>query len=422
MQKILITLLRTAILMLLTPLAEAEPQVLQLDDFTYGASLSPAESEFRRFTLSPVMIKDVQRRDLGDVRVFDGDNKLMPTLVRQLGTKNKLSRQTLVPHVFKVSGVIRGYILDRSNDHKQSLKSLNLQWKQGAEPRVLTVRVEHSADKKSWKTLIDSETVINFNLNGSVLKQNRIDINNYTQRYIKLTFLNIKKAPVLASVEAYSTARKLLEDFWLPAGQLQPDESISNGYRFSVSKAISPSQIKLSFAKLNTVLSGSLSTIKVVNNKLKRTMVINDFDAYVVTINNQVVKSKPINVSRWKSSEWLMTINSENNFSEDDLPSITVAYPHYEVIYASDGVEPYTVVWGNSTAGAPKAGGFVKRLRSKSLTRKDIAVTETGITLDNAGLTALKESRQTSWLILVLGVLVIISTVAASIFIYKRKR
>lgn len=421
MKKILITLLRTALLMLLTPLAAAEPQILQLDDFTYGASLSPVESEFRRFSLSPMMIKDVQRRDLGDVRVFDGDNKLMPTLVRRLGAKNKASQQTLMPYPYRVSGVTAGYILDRSDDHKQSLKSLNLLWKQGAVPRILTVRVEHSADQKSWKTLIDSETVINFNLNGSVLKQNRIDINNYTHRYIKLTFLNIKKVPVLASVEAYSTARKLLDDFWLPTGQLQPDDNITNGYRFSVSKAISPSQIKLSFAKLNTVLSGSLSTIEVVNDKLKRKMVINDFDAYVVTINNQVVKSKPINVSRWESSEWLMTINSENDFSEDGLPSITVAYPHYEVIYASDGVEPYTVVWGNSTTGAPKAGDFVKRLRSKSLTRKDIAVTKTGITLDNASLKVLKESRQTSWLMLLLGVLVIIIVATASIFLYKRR-
>jgi hypothetical protein len=139
-------------------------------------------------------------------------------------------------------------------------------------------------------------------------------------------------------------------------------------------------------------------------------------------MNNKVVKSKPIDVSKWKSSEWLITINSENDFSENDLPGVTVAYPRYEVIFAADGDEPYTAVWGNSEAGAPMPGDLVKRIKDKALLWKDIAVTNPGSTLNNAGLTELMVSRQTPWVMLSLGLLVILMTTAALIFRYKRKQ
>ena len=422
MQKILnllLLLLRTTLLILVSPLAVAESQLLKLDDFSYGANLAPAESEFRRFSLSPVMIKDLQRRDFGDVHVFDANNELMPTLVRQQGGSAKVSKQVLTPSAYRVSGETSGYILDRGANLKPSVKSLNLRWS-GTEPRVAVVRVEHSADQKVWEALVESEAVINFNFEGSVLKQNSIDINNYTQRYIKLTFIDDKQTPTLSAVDLYTTDNKLPDESWLPAGQLQPDESMPNAYRFSVSKGVSPHLLKFSFGKLNTVLSASLFTYDTVNGKPERNLVMKNFDAYVVSMNNKVVKSKPVDVSQWQSSEWLVSFNPGSDFSESDLPGVTVSYPNYEVIYASDGEAPYTVVWGNSSAGAPMSGDLVTRIKDKALVWKDIAVTKPEVTLDNASLTQLMKSRQTPWLMLSLGLLVIIIVAIASMVFYKR--
>ena len=417
MQKRLITLLCTTILAISTLPAVAEPPELNLDDFSYGGDLTSAESEFRRFTLTPNMINDMQRRDLGDVRVFDGSNELMPALVRKKEGNIKTSRQTLAISPHRVSGVTKGYILDRSAKHKQSLKSLHLQWKRGHAPNVLSVRVEHSADKKTWKTLKDAETVNNFKFGGIAMNINVIDINNHTKRYIKLVFLNKKKAPALASVTAYNTNKKLLDNTWVSGGKLHPHEGMSNTYRFSVSKGISPNFIKLSFGKLNSMLSGSLYTLTNIDGKPKRKLVVKNFDAYVVTRNNKVIKSTPIDVSQWQSSDWLITTHSTANFSEDNLPSVTVAYPYYEVIFANDGDEPYTAVWGNSAAGKPMSGDIVKRIKASKLRWKDIVVVSPVNILNTAGLTKLMESRQTSWLMLLIGLFVVI---AASIFGYRR--
>ena len=79
----------------LAPLAIAEPASLIMSDFAYGAELTRSESEFRRFTVKPNMIKNIKQHDLGDVRIFDGDNELIPRLVRKKDGDNQLKRHTL---------------------------------------------------------------------------------------------------------------------------------------------------------------------------------------------------------------------------------------------------------------------------------------------------------------------------------------
>ncbi|MCK5027812.1 MAG: DUF3999 family protein, partial [Candidatus Pacebacteria bacterium] len=199
MLKRTIVLLSTITTIVLTPPVIAEPALLNMNDFTYGAELAASESEFSRFTLNPGMIKSIKRQDLGDIRIFDGNNELMPSQVRKKDGSNKLKRETLSLSRLRGPDNTTAYILDRTADHKRSLKSLSLQWRQGSAPTMLLIQVEHSADKKSWKTLKDSEAVNNFKFEGIVLKQNIIDINSHTQQYIKITFLNKKQSPALAS-------------------------------------------------------------------------------------------------------------------------------------------------------------------------------------------------------------------------------
>jgi hypothetical protein len=415
MQKRIIALLGT-MLIVSTELSIAEPPSLYMDDFAYGAPLTSAASEFRSFTLLPTMIKDVKRRDLGDIRVFDGNSELIPTLVRKKDGQIKISRQSVSFSRLQIAGKTTGYMLDRTAKHEQSLKSLSLKWKQGTAPSVLSIRVEHSPNKKSWKTLKDSETVNNFKFNGIALNQNIIDINNNTQRYIKLIFLDKKQAPALASVHAYVTNKKISDYFWISAGKLQPQEGMPNSYGINLNKGIRPKLIKLSFPKLNSIISGPLNSIETINGKSQIKPLLKNFSAYIVTMNNKVVKSRPINISRWKSSNWLITSKASKNIQPEDLPGITAAYPQYEVIFASNGNEPYTVVWGNAAAGAPMAGNIIKRIK----TQQDIAVVKPGSILNNTDLTELMESRQVPWLMLLTGLFIAIAAAVSFVFGYQR--
>jgi hypothetical protein len=421
MHEKIIVMLVTMMLALVASPVVAEAPALKLDDFAFGADLGPAETEFRRFSLAPIMMKDIQRRDLGDVRVFNDDNELVISKVRKKDAGLKISRQVLSFSRFTAAGKTAGYILDRKKNYKSWLKSLSLSWQQGASPKILALSVEHSADKKKWKVLKESEIVNNYTFNGIELKQNVIDINGHTERYLKLTFINTRYSPVLASAHAYTTNKLPAELSWITAGSLEALDDDDNSYRFSVSKGVSPDYLRLSFGKLNTLLHGSLYTVDDTNGKLERKEVIKNFSAYRVTLNNKVVNSRPINLKRWQSVDWLVTVNDASNLDVDDPPDVMVAYPQYEVIFANDGSKQYTVVWGNSSAGAPESGDIVKRLKAGKITMKDIAVIKPGRTLDKAELTELMNSRWWANVLMITGlVLLVIAVIAGAFFGYRR--
>jgi len=397
----------------LTPLAIAQAPTLSMDDFAYGSELTPVESHFRRFVLTPTMIQSVKRRDLGDVRVFDEDNELMPVLVRKNNSDIKTSRQQLafVPHVVK--GKTVGFVLDRTKDHQQWLKSLQLQWKKNAAPNVLSVKIENSADLVSWKTLKKSEVVSNYKFGNTMLRHNVIDIDSYTQRYIRIAFLQRKNVPpVLESVNSFISSAKPYKPAWIAAGKLKPQAGKPGSYQFSVSEGVNPRLLKMSFSALNTVLTGSLYAVLSSNGQQQRKLVTNNFSAYKITLNNKVVRSKPIDLSRWQATNWLITADAGSNVEANGLPKVMVAYPTYEVIFAAEGDEPYTVVWGNRKAGAP--------VLSDINSGQDVIQVRHGRIFKTDELTERVESARFPWLtiLIVLGVILIVA--ATGWFGYRR--
>lgn len=400
--------------------ADADPAALVMSDFAYGAELTSSSSELRRFVISPVIIKDIRRRDLGDIRVYDGNNSLMPTLVRKKDGDIAFSQQGLSIKPDRTRGKITGYILDRTSKHEPSLYSLQLKWKRGKTPNIGSLRVEHSADKKTWIMLSGLKTVTSFNFEGIRLIRNSIDINKQTERYIRLTVTNKNQQPPLASAIATSSNRTISDSWWIHAGKLQPLEGKPDSYQFSIREGIRPVSLKLLFPKINSILSGSLYSIDNIDGKPQRKRVAKNFLSYTVTLNNTVANSRPFDISQWQSPDWLIVADSAKNIQADNLPGVLLAYPQYEVIFANAGDEPYTAVWGNPAAGPPVSGNISERIKVSRASYDDIGIVKPGAIIDNAKLTEIMESRNSSWLELLAWLVAAAIAVLALRFGYRR--
>lgn len=390
----------------------AQPAESSMADFAYGVELTEADTDIRRFTLTPIILKGVERRDLGDVRVFDYYNDLMPMKVIQTDSHIETYRQAVNFKKYIKAGELQGYVIERPKDHKRWLKSLQLKWRQGAAPKVLVLRIEHSADRKNWKTLKQSEVVSNYRFGTALLKHNVIDINNYTDRFLRLVFEQKKHVvPILQSVDSYITSEKLPDSKWITTGKLEPESDKPGRYVFSTGAGITPRWLSLHFDKLNTLLSGSLYYLSNEGEKLQWKLASKDFSSYKVTLNNKVVRSRPIRLDHLQASRWMIVVDADSEPAEA-LPDVMVAYPAYEVVYAAEGDEPYTLVWGQPQAGAPVSGEIAPT--------DDIAVVHRGRFMDNAALAEVVESRR-FMLMLTIGGLVLLVIAAAGFVIYYRR-
>lgn len=391
----------------------AQADELSMDDFAYGVELTAANSDVRQFSLTPIMMKDVERGDLGDVRVFDYYNNLMPMKVVETDSHIKTYRQALDFNNHVKAGEVRGFVLERPKDHKHWLKSLHLKWKKGAVPKVLLLRVEHSADRKNWKILKKAEVVSNYQFGGTLLKHNVIDINNYTDRFLRLVFAHTKHvAPLLQSVDSYITNTKPLDLKWITTGKLKPVLDKPGSYILSTGKAITPRLMNLHFNRLNTVLSGSLYGMTAEGEKSRWKLVSENYSSYKVTLNNKVMRSRPVKLDQLNASKWKIVTNAEVEFPEQALPDVMVAYPAYDVLFAAKGYEPYTLVWGNPHAGVPGHGEMASDA--------EIAVVHRGRFMDNTVLTEVVESRQFMLIVTILGLALMAVVVVVGIFYYRR--
>ena len=394
-------------------MAVADATEPNMSDFAYGAGITPADSELIRFPLIPIIIKEVKRHDLADIRVYDSNNELMPSIAREKDGRITTSQQRLSVTPVRSAGKIIGYLIDRTSKHKPALKSLLLNWRRGKEPKILSLRVEHSADRKTWKTLADKETVVNFNFEGFQLNQNVVDINDHTERYIKLSFPARNQPPVLASVTAYTTNKPVSKYWWIHAGKLQVSGNSTDEFRFSLIPGIRPVSIKLLFPKINSILSGSLYTLDTQDGKAQRKLIKKNFIAYTVTLNNSVANSRAVDISQQLSSGWLIKTRDSKNIQPDNLPGVLAGYPQYEVVFANDGEAPYTAVWGSADTSAPPAGDLAARLAAVSKSGQSLAQARTGIIIDKLALTELMESRQFSWLALLVWLIAAVVTAFA---------
>lgn len=400
--------------------ADLPNEPVNMDEFSYGSELSSADAAIRRIELQPVVIRDIQRRDQRDIRVYDANNVAMPSALMKKDGPIRSSRVNLDISAEYLKGKISAYVIDRGNDQVPVIDSLKLAWKTGHAPNILTFYIEHSTNRKSWQTLVNSARVINFDFKGVRLELNEIDINKTTKRYLRFVPIDDKIFPPLAGVTATLTSLPHSDAWWLPVSRLHADDSRPGHYQFEITTGVRPVQFKLSFPAINSLMNGTLYSYAESDAK-SRTVFTKDFEAYAVTLNQKVVNARPVDISHSSSTRWEIATTQTLNIDTEHLPSIMAAYPRYQLIFASDGDEPYTLVWGNGNADTNQASDLDARIKAGRNSVNEFPEVRTGVILDNSKLAALVASRRKLWPV-ILSVLALLTASIAMFIGYKRYR
>lgn len=421
---------------------------LSPDDFAYGAPLSTAKSSLRKFYPGPEILKNLTRSDAGDIRIYDGNNRVVPAYVRQTESGEVQSDETLeyypLYHTIKdntqvnsldivrneqnevkqlISSVkvqpselkVSAYLIDQSgneNNKARQLSTLLLGWQQDTHPELLKIRVEHSSDLDNWRLVHSSITISNLLFQGQILKQNTISFAKPSHRFIKLTFLRRDKALTLESVTGSYRQVRSRGAQWSSLGTLRKDPKEINSYRFTVNRGLTPSKLRFVFPTTDSLMSGTLYSLN--KQKKKWTRRYGSMSQYKVSFgdSDSVTESKPIHFPRTNETEWKFVSDADNGINEDQLPQVEITYPSYEIIFVAQGNEPYRANWGNFVA-RKQSTNMQQLIKDATLHGKNIELVQIGKIESIRGPDALTGEGGVQWkswllwLVMLAGVLMV---------------
>lgn len=209
---------------------------LSRQDFAYGIELQTAkEAAIHTLVVPDDVYRTVRRHDLGDLRVFNGNDETLPHALRALPEDGSTGRKRSRVSFFPLAGVAAGpgqvdlavtvrrgaddlivglssetpvakgaepaaYLLDHGRDHAAAGK-IELRWKNQAQP-LTTVSLLDSDDLLHWRVLVDQAVLADLEYEGYRVVKREIAIAVPSRRYLKLVRKGEGVLPELERVEA----------------------------------------------------------------------------------------------------------------------------------------------------------------------------------------------------------------------------
>ncbi len=208
------------LLMLYTAAAHAERPA----DYAFGVPLLPGDATaFQRVAVPAVVHEGTVKRDLADLRIFNGDGEVVPyawiprrplprgrppaitlpmfplytyrdrkdvaglalTVVRNAsGTTVRVDAPDSDPAGARVLG---GYVLDASAQD-EPLTALTFTLPEVAGATTMRLRIDASDDLASWHGIAADATLVNLEYGGQRLTRNRIEFSPARTKYLRLSW------------------------------------------------------------------------------------------------------------------------------------------------------------------------------------------------------------------------------------------
>ncbi len=364
-----------ALLMLLLPLLLAAAPLERPEDFAVCFPLrTTGHGPFFRIELPPVVHQAMQRPDMGDVRVFNGNGELVPMarIPNPLETKEKLARTTLPlfplppteppgePQDVRVfigqksdgtlirlqtgrqkasSTATRHYILDAS--HIQgAVHALEFSW-HGKAQVLGRVRIQSSDDLRAWQEVAVSP-LVSLRFAGNTVDQRRCEFRPLVARYLLLTWDGTTPEVAFTSVmaESSSTVSLPLERQWL---DLDPMSSAAGEFEYVVPGVFPVERLRIHLPQTNTLAPVTVLTRW--KPGLPWTAVAK---ARTYRLNQEGVEiTNPDIPVHGVGPHWLLRFDQKGGGTGAGMPSLSLGWQPMRLVFIARGQGPFSLACGN---------------------------------------------------------------------------
>ena len=382
------TLRTLALLLLVFPAWAQSPA-----DFRSHADLTLTSKEaLHRFALPPEAYRDA-RRDLADLRVFNGKDEMVPFAFAGEAERAREAASMVELKIFPVMAAVPGaaitaagnvditvrvqadgtlvsvqqrpgaaakaparavsWVLDASALPKP-MQAITVEWDTGPGSEVVRASVEASDDLKSWQPLATRAPLVRLEQGGQVLSQPRIEFAPRKAKYLRVTgegnafVLRAVKAELTTSVTPIERTRRA---YPASAGEKAGEFVVDLGARVPVEA------VRVVFADNNSIAPAEILSRDPTDRPWQPAA---SASFYRLTRNGAEIESPAIDVGRRPDRYWLIRIDPRTGGVGRAAPSLEVSWRPVPVVFVARGDAPFRVAFGKPDA--PRASLPVETL------------------------------------------------------------
>jgi hypothetical protein len=361
-------------------------------DFAYGLKIEASGSEaLYDVSLPPAVYQGVTRRDLGDVRVFNGAGEVVPHAWRPRRTEKADAGATAVLTLFPLqaaagasvdglaisvrrsaSGAVSvdvksigapaaarqtvGYLIDL-NAYDRAVRAIELDWK-ATEGFSGKLRIDASDDLAHWRTLVAGAPLVSLEVGGQRLQQKRVELPQQKAKYLRLAWVSEGAKSPLPELTAASgeLAEKFIEAprEWSRFSAARGDKT--GEYMFDSKGQFPIDRLRLELPEPNTVAQVEVLARDKVEQQWRS---VARGVAYRLRQAGGEIASPDIQVGVSSERWWMIRVDQRGGGLGGGTPVLNAGWAPHQLVFAARGAAPFTLAYGNRRAqGAAQLGAI----------------------------------------------------------------
>jgi len=347
-----------------------------VDDFEFNTSLSDAETSLRVIDLPLSVYNKMQRRDYGDLRIFNAEGQIVPhqfshekkallkqqtpleffpfsqqqvnatpsniqVIINQKQGKQNLQINQQLKSNSKPKSAEYQYII-KNPEKNLSLCKLSLNWKQTKPSMILPFTLEASDTLQTWQTLDSRLVVSRLNYGGSQLSTKIVNFSCTTKKYLRLSWLNPEQNIHLQQIQALYSKNKAQQMQWSNFGKPYYDDEGTWLFESDVISAIR--KIEFVAPQDGLLYKGTLYSR---NSEEQRWNFHKEINQYRLNMGATTLKSNPIEIMANSDRYWKLALVADGQLTESQLPEIKVAWMPVQLHFLAQGKGPFQLAFGN---------------------------------------------------------------------------
>lgn len=352
-------------------------------DFAYGFLLdTEGDGALYSLVVPDEVYRNVQRADLGDVRVLNSSGEVVPHVLRAsfekeaelrsegnvpffpfvepaegakgagVGITAKRGGDGMIISIDNGTATLRGdkgiksYLLDLSG-LKWEPGTLEFVWTRGDLPYA-TVRLQQSDDLIHWRPLIDRATLADLEYNGYRVAQKNIVLPVKPYKYLRMNGDMGQRLPDLQKVTALSKKMAIRQQRrWLSLGKgaVVHDEARTL-IDFSSEFHLAATGVRLHLPETNSMIRASVQSRSGLKNPwISRCTAV----FYSLKIGGSGLENDVCFFGQTTDSQWRLEIIEDGAGLENPerAPTLELGFLPAELIFVARGKAPFTLAYGN---------------------------------------------------------------------------